>query len=171
MCGDPQYLANEFRLQWALEVTTFWVSRESRPWQAEGELAPEWPKEIAPVAMKLIPFQGYDPSILVAVNQIASYSAVSHYILCVVQFLPKRTDFHWREGEYATPNYVTSVLWLFWIKGIWEKAGTKKGCSDPSSPPWKQEINLSCERYPLCTRTVEGIPITRDKEFRAEKAV
>ena len=40
----------------------------------------------------------------------------------------------------------------------------------PSSPG-KQEINVPGERYPPCTRRMEGIFITRNREFNAEKVV
>ena len=39
--------------------------------------------------------------------------------------------------------------------------------SDPLWSPLKQEINLSCERYPLCTRRQQDILTTIDREFRA----
>ena len=39
--------------------------------------------------------------------------------------------------------------------------------SDPLLSPLKQEINLSCERNPLCTRRQQDILTTTDTEFRA----
>ena len=40
----------------------------------------------------------------------------------------------------------------------------------PSSPR-EQEIHVPGERYPPCTRRMEGFFITRNREFNAEKVV
>ena len=37
--------------------------------------------------------------------------------------------------------------------------------------PWKQEIHLPCEKYPVSTKRWRDVLITRDREFRTEKAV
>ena len=40
--------------------------------------------------------------------------------------------------------------------------------SDPLLSPRKQEISLLCEKYPSCTRRIESILITRDREFKTK---
>lgn len=69
--------------------------------------------------------------------------------------------------QYASPQkYAT--LPLFWIKSTWEIV--QEVHSAPSMP-LKEEINLPCGQSPPCTRRVEGILITRNREFRAERAI
>ena len=64
----------------------------------------------------------------------------------------------------------------FWYNGYFElkllkKQPVQEGHSDSSSPPEKEEINSPCERYPPCTSRQRDDLITRDREFRARKAV
>ena len=51
-----------------------------------------------------------------------------------------------------------------------EKQPVQEGHSDPLSH-LKQEMNLSCERYSPCSRSVEGTLTMREREFSTEKTV
>ena len=64
-------------------------------------------------------------------------------------------------------------LWhidYFGLKAL-KKQPVQERHSCPPLSLLKQETSLPCERYPPCTRMIEGILFSRDREFRAEKAV
>lgn len=65
-------------------------------------------------------------------------------------------------------------LWhihFFELKELKKTAGTRKTHPAPPFSSWKQEIKFPRERCSPCTRRKEDILITRNGEFRAEKAV
>lgn len=62
-------------------------------------------------------------------------------------------------------------LWYandFKIK-LLKKQLIQEGHSNPPSSPPKAGTNLPCKKHRLCTRRVEGILTTRNREFRAKK--
>ena len=83
---------------------------------------------------------------------------------------------HWLELPVCGVWNMSSQNMPLWHIGYFELKGLKKQPvqerhSDPSFSSWKQEINLPCERCPPCTRMIEDILTTKDREFRIEKAV
>ena len=80
----------------------------------------------------------------------------------------KMEELYWRGAEYATLKHVTLAYRLFWVKVMWETAGTR--ILWPFFVP-KQEITLLCERYPPYIRRVESIFFPRNREFGAKKTV
>ena len=86
-----------------------------------------------------------------------------------MHFKPRSFAF---EGDQNVPpqNMPFWHINNFEIK-LLKKQPVQEGHFDCPLSLGKQEINLPCERYPPCTKRVEGILITRDREFRAEKAV
>lgn len=57
------------------------------------------------------------------------------------------------------------------------KALKKQSCKEdtltppPHLPSWKQEIKLPCEMYAPCSRRMEEVLITRDREFGSKKSI
>lgn len=54
-------------------------------------------------------------------------------------------------SDYVTPKCTSIAYWLFWINVAKEMANATGPLWLSSLSPWKQEINVSCERCPSFT--------------------
>ena len=78
-------------------------------------------------------------------------SSSMHGKTCFSSTTHKLQIMHLGSGQ-ATPKYTNMTYWLCWITVTGTIADTRKTLWPSSFSPWKQEINLQCESYPLCTR-------------------
>lgn len=160
-------------------VTGQWVHTPdlSEPWRSpifepSGRVDPDgrrmsWPKgepQGLQLDVKPIPVPGCDLNILHSKSN-CSESHFNYFLCCA--FFPKMVWFPLNMPPHNMPLWHSDY---FEFKAL-KKHPVQKGHSYPPLSPWKQKINFPCERYPPCVRRVKGILVTRDKEFRAERAV